>query len=260
MMKICFLGTASASVTAARDNISLLVQSGQDILLFECAGNPAGKILRAGFNPNDLKAVFLTHLHIDHCYGLPALIFHMFLQKRTQLLDVFGPEEESDLIHSQLQSHGINGDMGTFSVNIIPVSYDSNRLVYKTDHTAVYSAPANHSRATRAFRIHERKTGKTFVYTGDTAPVDDLADFSQNVDLLVHEATYLEKNEALAAEYGHSTASQAARIAQQANAASLALVHLECSSDCALNDYRIEAQKHYKGHIHIPDDLTTLSL
>lgn len=259
-MRIFFLGTASASVTTERDNISLLVQSGEDQLLFECAGNPAGKILQSGNNPNKLKAVFLTHLHIDHCYGLPALLFHMFLNKRTALLDVFCPEEEHELIEAQLQSHGINSDMRTYSINVIAVPPDDNRLIYKTAHTAVYSAPANHSRATRAFKILELKTGKSFVYTGDTSPLDNLAVFSANVDLLVHEATYLEKDEDLAAEYGHSTACQAARIADKANAKSLALVHLECPSDCNVNQYRTEAEKHFHGPILIPNDSSSISL
>ncbi len=114
-MKVHFLGTASALVTVDRDNTSLLVESGTDLIILDCGGNPAGKILHCGYKPANLSAVLLTHLHIDHCYGLPALLFHMFLEKRTAPLDLFCPEEEFEELDNQLRSHGIDSDVRTYN-------------------------------------------------------------------------------------------------------------------------------------------------
>lgn len=259
-MNIHFLGTSSASVTIDRDNTSLLVASGPELLLFDCGGNAAGKILRLGFNPNDLNAVFITHLHIDHCYGLPALLFHMFLQKRTSALDIYCPEEELDIITHQLQSHGIDRDVRTYDIHKKPVPVNSSGRLYQTGHVTVYAGPAEHSRATRAYKVCERQSGRSMVFTGDTAPLDEMAVFAEHTDLLIHESTYLENNAALAAEYGHSTAAQAARIAAKARAGALALVHFECPPEHSIEDYRAEASLHFKGPIHTPHDLACITV
>jgi ribonuclease Z len=259
-MNIHFLGTSSASVTIDRDNTSLLVESGPELLLFDCGGNAAGKLLRLGFNPNNLNAVFITHLHIDHCYGLPALLFHMYLQKRTAALDIYCPEEELDIIAQQLQSHGIDRDVRTYAIHKKPVPVNSTDRVYHTDHVTVYPGPAQHSRATRAYKVCDRPSGRSMVFTGDTTPLDDMAVFAENTHLLIHEATYLENNASLAAEYGHSTAAQAARIAAKANAGALALVHFECPPECSIEDYRTEAALYFKGPIHTPHDLACITV
>lgn len=259
-MRIHFLGTGSASVTAERDNTSILVEAGANLILLDCGGNPAGKILRLGYDPCALDAIFLTHLHIDHCYGLPALLFHLFLQKRMRPLPVFFPEEEMDLLNQQLLSHGIGEDVRTYQLEKSAVGIVQETMIWETEHAAVYSGIARHSRATRAYRIIEKRTGRRMVFSGDTHPVNEMIALSRNVDVLIHEATYLESHAALATEYGHSTARQAGQIAENARAASLALVHFECPPGSSIQQYRNEAASEFRGTIYTPDDMTGIVL
>jgi len=259
-MKIQFLGTSSAAATADRDNTSFLIEAGSNLVLVDCSGNPAGKILRSGYDPCDLDAVFLTHLHIDHCYGLPTLLFHMFLKKRSRPFHIFCPEEEFDLMNSQLRSHGIKDDVRTFSLIKKPVAPVMNVLVWKTDHTKILAGVSKHSRPTRAYRFEEIRTGQSLVCTGDTSPLDSTAEFATDVDLLIHESTYLESHKLLASDYGHSTAKQAGEIATKANARALALVHFEIPPGCTVDNYRKEASQSYQGTIYTPDDMTSLSI
>ncbi|HPQ41615.1 MAG TPA: MBL fold metallo-hydrolase [bacterium] len=259
-MRIHFLGTASASVTADRDNTSLLVEAGADLILLDCGGNPAGKMLQLGYDPCDLTVLCLTHLHIDHCYGLPTLLFHMFLQKRTEPLHIFCPAEELELMNRQLLAHGIENDVRTYALVKHSVPPEPGRVIRESEHSGILSGLSNHSRATRAYRIRENRTGRTMVYTGDTSPIDEMVDFANKADILVHESTYLESHQALAAEYGHSTALEAGRIAARADARALALVHFECPPGSTVEAYRTEAAKEFKGTIFVPDDMTTLTI
>ncbi len=121
-----------------------------------------------------------------------------------------------------------------------------------------FSGIAHHSRPTRAYRILEKLTGRTMVFTGDTTPREELVEFASNVDLLIHEATYLDSYKELASEYGHSTAGQAGDIASRAQAKSLALVHYECPPGITPAHYRSEAARQYQGCIYTPDDLSSL--
>ena len=259
-MKVHFLGTSSASVTADRDNTSILAEAGSNLVLFDCGGNPAGKILHLGYEPLDLDAIFLTHLHIDHCYGLPTLLFHMFLAKRSRPLKLFCPEEEFDIMNQQLLSHGIENDVRTYSIEKVAVPADPTRLLWETDHAAVCAGESEHSRACRAYRLQEIRTGRKIVLTGDTTPLDDMVTLTENVDLLIHESTYLDSHEKLASDYGHSTARQAGMIAARSKAKALALVHFEIPPGCTVNNYRSEAADVYKGTIYTPDDMTSLTI
>ncbi|MCG7407172.1 ribonuclease Z [Paenibacillus sp. ACRRX] len=73
--------------------------------------------------------------------------------------------------------------------------------------------------------LGEAIPGKKIAIMGDTRPCDNAVRLARHVDLLVHEATFLEEKAENAHEFGHSTAKQAATIAQRAGAKKLALTH-----------------------------------
>jgi len=66
---------------------------------------------------------------------------------------------------------------------------------------------------------------RSYAYSADTIYDPGLADHFQDVTLLYHESTFMEKEAKRAEETFHCTASQAARIAQQAKAKKLLLGH-----------------------------------
>lgn len=66
---------------------------------------------------------------------------------------------------------------------------------------------------------------RSYAYCSDTAPSNEVAVIAKEVDLIYHEATFLEENADRAAETYHSTAAQAADIAQKANARQLIIGH-----------------------------------
>ena len=69
------------------------------------------------------------------------------------------------------------------------------------------------------------RRGRVFAYCTDTKPCEASIQLSRNADLVVHEATYSEEHRIEAAEYGHSTAAQAALIAREAAASRLVITH-----------------------------------
>lgn len=70
------------------------------------------------------------------------------------------------------------------------------------------------------------RPGRRLVYTGDTRPTNATAETAQNADLLIHDATFAEDHAARAGPTGHSTATEAAEIADRAAAKRLALTHI----------------------------------
>ena len=69
------------------------------------------------------------------------------------------------------------------------------------------------------------RSGRRVVITGDTRPCDATTEMSRSADLLVHEATFADEEAARALETGHSTAREAAGVAQRAGVRTLVLTH-----------------------------------
>lgn len=66
---------------------------------------------------------------------------------------------------------------------------------------------------------------RSYAYISDTAYMPELSDSLHNIDLLYHEATFLEEDLALAKQTYHSTARQAASLAKEAGAGKLLIGH-----------------------------------
>src|SRR5262249_13563855 len=74
--------------------------------------------------------------------------------------------------------------------------------------------------------VGEPRAGRRIVFSGDTRPCDGVLAAALHADLLVHEATFLDKDVERARETGHATAQEAAELARDAGVRLLALQHL----------------------------------
>lgn len=87
---------------------------------------------------------------------------------------------------------------------------------------------------------------KSYAFCSDTAYNETIIPIIQNVDLLYHESTFLEKQAHLTQKTKHSTAKEAANIAKQANVKTLILGHYSTRYD-DINEFRTEASEVFKN-------------
>ena len=75
-MELQFLGTSSGTPSRARNvsGLALRATGSKHWYLVDCGEGTQHRILRTNYSPMSLRAIFITHIHGDHCYGLPGLL------------------------------------------------------------------------------------------------------------------------------------------------------------------------------------------
>lgn len=101
--------------------------------------------------------------------------------------------------------------------------------------------------------VGEPRPGRRVVYTGDTRPVEETVEIADSADLLVHDATFASDYAGRARETAHSTAREAAQIANRADAKRLALVHISSRYAGDASPIEREAKSIFEGAF-VPDD------
>ena len=92
-MEFQFLGTASGTPSRSRNVSGLALRSpaSRGWVLVDCGEGTQHQLLRTSFTLHGLDAVFITHMHGDHCYGLPGLLASAGMANRTAPLAIVGP-------------------------------------------------------------------------------------------------------------------------------------------------------------------------
>ncbi|MEW6736476.1 MAG: ribonuclease Z [Acidobacteriota bacterium] len=103
-MKIIPLGTSSGMPTKERNVSALALVLNGHWLLLDCGEGTQYRLLRAPLRLGQLEAIFITHVHGDHLFGLPGLLATLSMQRREQPLTIYGPVGVKRFINSALQA------------------------------------------------------------------------------------------------------------------------------------------------------------
>jgi ribonuclease Z len=291
-MSVFFAGTAGSIPTARRGLPAILVRRGGDRLLFDC-GEGTQRQLVSTVGLMDLTEIFLTHFHADHWLGLPGLLKTFDLRGREKPLTVHGPPGLQDLMALAMRAAGRVGfelslaeleagevlDRDGYRIVPVPVAHRGRAFGYvlyedqrpgEFDPRAAISAGLtpgpDFGRVQRGETVNgvtpemvlgPPRQGRKLVLSGDTAPCESLQIAAHGADVLIHEATFAQEEAERAAETGHSTASQAAAVARDAEVTLLALNHL--STRYPVARLRDEARAVFADAV-LPRDFDTIEI
>lgn len=244
MVKLVVLGSSCLVSTEKRRPTHLACLGSEHGLLIDCGVSPRGRLEDLGVDPGRIGDIFITHYHPDHAAGLPLFLMELCLRGRRAPVRIHGGAATVRRIRKAMLMYEWRKLPDPYPVSYWTVRRGKNAAVLENSEFTVRSTPVRHVVPTLAVRVDIRKAGKSFVYSADTEPCDDLAELARDADLLIHEAT--------GEGPGHSSAAQAGAVAEDARAGRLLLIHTDPYADA--DELIAQAGAVFSGEVAVAAD------
>jgi len=262
--ELVVLGTASQTPTRYRNQNGYLLRWDDDAILFDPGEGTQRQLLIAGVSPWSFGRICITHLHGDHCLGLPGVIQRMSLDRVSHPVEVLYPSSGQVYIERLLHAAVFDEHVDVHQRPVVgtgvvdsgpPFALVARRLDHVPDtlgwrleepegrtmlHDRLEAAgivgPAVgelqragavnvDGRRVRVEEMSVERPGQIFAFIMDTGMCDAAFELARGADLVVCEATFASAEADLARRYHHLTAAQAGRIAAEAGARRLVISH-----------------------------------
>ncbi len=194
VIKVVLLGTGGPRPDPARAGAAVLVQAGDQRLLFDSGRNVVSRLWQAGYAPGDVDRVFLTHLHSDHVVGLPDLWLTGWIWQRSRPLHVSGPLGTTQMARHLQAAYAFDRKVRSdieFGLDPAAGVLDGADLeegvVYRHANVRVSAFRVDHGPVRPALGYRVDYAGHSVVISGDTRPSANLIEHARNADLLIHE-------------------------------------------------------------------------
>lgn len=153
--KIHILGCGSALPTLHHYASAQVVEMRGKQFMIDCGEGTQMQLRRSRIRFTKLSAVFITHLHGDHCFGLIGMISTFGLLGRTAKLDVYAPKELEHMLQEQMRMFCHNFD---YEVAFHVVDTCKQQVVYEDRSLMVESIPLEHRMPCCGYLFKEKAT------------------------------------------------------------------------------------------------------
>ncbi|MEG0806852.1 MAG: ribonuclease Z [Alistipes sp.] len=150
---ITILGSASAKPTLTRHPSAQVVNVHEQYYLVDAGEGVQQQLIRCGINPLKLRAVFISHLHGDHVYGLFPLISTLGLYGRKTVLKIYAPAPFGEILEAHLRHFDTQLP---YPVEWVPIDTTDHTLLYANRTLEVWSIPLRHRVPTAGFLFREK--------------------------------------------------------------------------------------------------------
>ncbi len=164
MIDVDILGCGEA-FDPDRANSAVLVTAESFRLLIDCGQGVPQAVWQRSDDADFIDAVYFTHLHVDHCGGLPALVDHMAARGRTKPLPILAPDDGLDRVASALAFAAWPSAALPFPVPLLPAT-EQNHI----GPLRLATAQTDHAATNYSLRLERGEA--SFFYSGDGRPTE----------------------------------------------------------------------------------------
>lgn len=153
--KVHILGCGSALPTLRHYASSQVIEVRDKAFMVDCGEGTQIQLRRTHIHFNRISSVFITHLHGDHCFGLPGMISTFGMLGRTAPLHIYAAKELEPLLNAQLRMFCAGLE---YEVVFHEVDTTQSKIIYEDKSLTVTTVPLNHRIACCGYIFKEKPT------------------------------------------------------------------------------------------------------
>lgn len=187
MNRLTFLGTGNAFSHSGDTPAAFLLEYNEYNILLDCGPSILPSLYQNGVLPNTIQAIYISHLHPDHYFGLLFLYLDLFyVRKPEKPITIYAPPGAKDLVVKNLEIMYSEEECNGFP-EIYSFHETNTGEIFDIPIGTIETLPAAHGANARMaiFTLENTKLG----YSGDTSIVDDSIARLLKCDIVLHEAT-----------------------------------------------------------------------
>jgi ribonuclease Z len=186
--KVTILGTGSARPTLLRHHSAHALNVHEQFYLIDCGEGTQLRLMECGINPLKLNAIFISHLHGDHLFGLMPLISSLGHLGRKVPLTVFAPAPFGEILACHFRF--FDNDL-PFEVIWREVDTRQNAMIYENNVMEVWTIPLRH-----------RVPASGYLFKEKTPPLNIRKEAIERYGLGIAQITAAKRGEDLFADNG----------------------------------------------------------
>jgi ribonuclease BN (tRNA processing enzyme) len=188
-----FVGSGDSFGSGGRFQTCILVDGPQSRFAIDFGTSSLIALAQQGLEHNSIDAILLTHLHGDHCGGVPFLLVDAMLgAKRNRPLTIAGPRDLQRRMAEIQEALFPGSKVMTPKFPLEWIELEPGRPHNILDLT-VTAQRARHTVETHPIALRVEVGGRVVAYTGDTEWTDDVAQIAHAADLFIAECYFYEK-------------------------------------------------------------------
>ena len=151
---VTILGNSSAKPTATGHPSAQVVNVNEQYFLVDAGEGVQRQMARRGISALKLRAVFLSHLHGDHMYGLFPLLSTLGLYGRRTPLRIYAPRPFGEMLECFLRLCETNLP---YTPEWVEVDTTKHQIIFENDSTEVWSLPLRHRIPTAGYLFRQKE-------------------------------------------------------------------------------------------------------
>ena len=197
IIKVTILGSGTPRISFERFSQSILIEHKQDKYLFDAGRGALIRLYQSNILPNEIKNIFITHLHSDHILGFSDILMTGWVYHRDSPLQIYGPEGMKNFVKNTLKAYEDdinvriqdpeNLDILGLQSNVVTI-YDG--FNYQNNGLTIEAFSVKHEPFTHAFGFKIYNSKYCVVISGDTTYSETVIEKAKGCDLLIHEIAH----------------------------------------------------------------------
>lgn len=190
-MTVTFVGSGDAFGVGGRFNTCFLVDAPGVRFAIDFGATSLVALNKLGIDHNTIDAIVLTHIHGDHCAGIPFMLMDAMLgAKRDRSLIIAGPRDTTARMAEVNEALFPGSHVMTPKFPLEYIEMDVMRPSRIGEHVTVTPFPALHTGETNPTSVRCEVAGKVVSYTGDSAWTKHMPALGKDADLLICESYF----------------------------------------------------------------------